>query len=250
MPVTLPCPDLDRLVGDAIAGRPGADARLDAHAASCAACAAEAACADDSLTETLAEPFAGLRAATCPPDVIAAALAEVRRGAPDRAAAAPPRPRTRVWIGASVLAVALLAALLVRPKMASETASEPPLVAQVGVPKPSEPSAPQPVAPAPADPVPSAPTTASPELRPSARPAVDAPGPSRSPQPAAPPRPEPPDALLDAPVAAATPADSAAARADLLLALGIVARAQRAADAAVSAEMQRVSEALAPARLL
>ena len=49
---------------------------------------------------------------------------------------------------------------------------------------------------------------------------------------------------------APTPADSAAARADLLFALGIVARAQRTADAAVLDEMRRMSEVLVATRVL
>ena len=51
-----------------------------------------------------------------------------------------------------------------------------------------------------------------------------------------------------------TLADTAAARADLMLAFTIVARAQRSASAAITTtvtdEMRRVSEALAPARIL
>ena len=267
------CSDLDRLVDDAVAGLPGAAERLAAHADACDACLAEADCAHAPV-----EALALLAADACPPDVIAAALAEAalpeaaalgrppdrpaRRSTlarPDRSAVPAPRRARTVWataVGAAVLAVAFVLAWRGVPP-ASAPGARPALAEAV---RPTARPAALGSDSARAVPVltPEAPLAA--VFAPRA-PAPVPPGPA--PEPTATPVPEPtpdsdpigaptfqaldPDALV---AETLTPADSAAARAELLFALGIVARAQRAADAAVSDEMQRVSEALLPARLL
>ena len=267
------CSDLDRLVDDAVAGLPGAAERLAAHADACDACLAEADCAHAPV-----EALALLAADACPPDVIVAALAEAalteaalpeavtlgrppdrpaRRSTPrpDRAAVPAPRRARTVWataVGAAVLAVAFVLAWRGVPQASAPGAR--PALAEAACPAAlgSDSARAVPVL------TPAAPLAAVSAPR---APAPVPPGPA--PEPAATPVPEPtpdsdpvgapavqylaPEALV---AESLTPADSAAARAELLFALGIVARAQRAADAAVSDEMQRVSEALLPARLL
>ena len=255
------CPDIDRLVDAVADGRPGAAERLDAHAASCAACAAEAALADD---DGLGDLLACLDGTDCPPEIVASALAAAREtptrraGAPDRqAAGVAPRTRRPVWRVAA--AAAVLAAVAAAAFLASPDVPAGPPVAETLRP---------------------AGQTRGPSVEPSLEPtrladapprpllASRAPAPRRAPvQPPAPvptsapvtPGPTeaalseaalPEAALPEALVAAATPADSLAARESLALALGIVARAQRAADDVVTDELRRVSTALAPARLL
>ena len=266
------CSDLDRLVDDAVAGLPGAAERLAAHADACDACLAEADCAHAPV-----EALALLAADACPPDVIAAALAEAAlpeaaalgrppdRPAgrstprPDRAAVPAPRRARTVWataVGAAVLAVAFFLAWRgvppapapgARPALAEAVrpAARPAALGSdsarvVPVLTPEAPlaavSAPRAPAPVPPGPAPEPAATPVPEPTPDSDP-IDVPTFQAL----------DPDALV---AESLTPADSAAARAELLFALGIVARAQRAADAAVSDEMQRVSEALLPARLL
>ncbi|HEX8386399.1 MAG TPA: hypothetical protein VF576_09455, partial [Rubricoccaceae bacterium] len=72
-----PCPDIERLVDATLAGAPGAAARLDAHAAACPACAAEAVLADvpDDLLE---DALACFRSTECPPAIVEMALAAAR----------------------------------------------------------------------------------------------------------------------------------------------------------------------------
>ncbi len=252
-----PCPDLDRLVDDAAAGLPGAADRLDAHAMTCAACLAEA----DALDDGFGDALACLRDETCPPEVLAAVFAEVdaparTRLTPHRAADRPARPtaspaRRRVWSGV-LAAVALVAVATFWPR------PEAPLVAQRTPAEVRETPAPDAILPAGppaiAEPTVSTPAIAEPPAAP--RPARSAPRRATrrsavSPRAAAPvpaERLDPPDT----PDLAETPtlADTVSARQDLLLALRIVGRAQRQADAAVQTEMQRVTTALEPAQLL
>ncbi len=285
------CPDLDRLVDDAVAGLPGAPERLAAHADACAACIAEADCAHAPVPE-----LALLAGATCPPDVLAtalaaaalaeAALAEAARAEPVRSGTARPepvratrlasdcpaerpaahpsaRPSARpVWTRRVAAGLAFAAALLaLRAVWPSQSPETPQVAATPPVSPPvlgAEPTA-EPVEVAAATPAPAAmpatravatPAARTAELRASPRPPADGPA---SLAPAAPDSAQVPvlgPAFPDDDLATATPADSAAARSDLLLALAIVGRAQRTADDAVSAEMRRVSDALEPARTL
>ncbi len=253
-----PCPDIDRLVDAAAAGLPGAAERLDAHAATCAACLAEAEALDDGFDDALA----CLRDETCPPEVLAAVFAEVgtaarARPAPlrsaDRAARPAVRPvRRRVWAG--VLAAAALVALATFwPRTEALLVAETTPAETHGTPPPTPNETPLTATPA---------TTETPAEAPIAIETPTAPRrartvPRRATRRAAAPRPAPvaPSERLDLPdtpdlAVAPTPADSAAARQDLLLAFSIVARAQRSADAAVQTEMRRVSTALEPARIL
>ena len=295
------CPDLDRLVDDAVAGLPGAQERLAAHADACAACLAEADCAHAPVSE-----LALLADAHCPPDVVAAALAEIRhieahpatahradtarpaRLASDRPAArdaSPPsaHPTTArpVWTRRIAVGIAFAAAMLVLRAVWPEPGVDTPRVAgmpeQAATPRSlgfDAPATPQPVeiaaAPTPAPPSVSSAPAPEPATAPEpartvpapvapARiapvPQTDAPDPVRDPAPAVDPAPvvDPSTVGMAVPgddLALATPADSAAARSDLLLALAIVGRAQRTADAAVTSEMRRVSDALEPARTL
>ncbi len=262
MPVT-PCPDIDRLVDDAAAGVPGAAGRLDAHAASCAACAAEAEALDDGFGDA----FACLREETCPPEVLAAVFAEVGARtrpapprAPDRDARPTARPaRRRVWAGA-LTAAALVALVMFWPR------TEAPLVAVATPAVPTE-TRPVEMPPVETQPAESQSTEAQPAMahvvtepastRRSVRTALrrarrraDAPRAS-TPHDDAPAPAERLDLPNESNIAETpTPADAAAARDELLLALRIVARAQRSADAAVQTEMQRVSSALEPAQLI
>ncbi len=269
------CPDLDRLVDAAVAGLPGADARLAEHADACAACLAEADCEHSPVPE-----MAMLADATCPPDVLAAALAAAR-GTSDRDAApfyvrlasdrpadpAAARPSARpVWSRRIAVGIAFAAALLVLRAAWPDQRPETPQVATMpDVPASSQPpgsdggTTPQPVEVA-AVPEPVAPQIAAQPVAP--RPAVTrpspriAPGPrtrTEDPVPGSTPVVVPPTietAVPDDEVASISPADSVAARSDLLLALAIVGRAQRTADTVVSVEMRRVSDALEPARTL
>lgn len=270
VPPGAPCPDLDRLVADAASGRAGAAERLDAHAASCAACAAEALLADgDSDLDSL---LACLRGAPAPDAVVAAALAAARRPeravpsrAPDRTAVPPhaaDRRTRRFWAPAAALGLVavLVFALLGLPDRDPDldlrddaglvaAQRDPEIRARPVTPRVSPPAS-----------TTALPTTA---LATTALPEADRPAPSvaaeripaaLSPAPLpAPPDPIAPDVIGPAPdlvALAPTPADSAAARADLLFALGIVARAQRTADAAVLDEMRRMSEVLVATRVL
>ena len=263
MPV-VPCPEIDRLVDDAAAGRPGAAERLDAHAAACAACLAEAEALDGAPNDDLGDALACLRDEACPPDVLAAVFAEVGaikapRLAADRAALPTSRPaRRRVWAG--VLAAAALVALATlwpRPEAPAPLVAETirPETPALETPARTLPDETQPAEATPVEtPRIEAPRVEAPTPR--AAPAARRPAPRRSPRRLAAPRraaPQP-DASdpTDAPdvAEAPTPADTATARQDLLLALRIVARAQQSADAAVQTEMQRVSSALEPAQLL
>lgn len=275
------CPDLDRLVDDAVAGLPGAQARLDAHADACAACLAEADCEHAPIPE-----LAMLADAVCPPDVLAAALAAVAHGTKDRSAApargASDRPAERsvsrpaartVWTHRIAAGIAFAAALLVLRAAWPEARPETPQVATTpDATSPPRPlgtdggTTPQPVeiaaVPQPASPQIAAPIAVQPiAVQPVApRAAVTRPTPHTArPTRVLDPTPDPTPVVVpqttetvapDADVASVSPADSIAARSDLLLALAIVGRAQRTADDAVSAEMRRVSDALEPARTL
>ena len=269
-PPGAPCPDLDRLVADAASGRAGAGARLDAHAASCAACAAEARLADDG--SDLDDLLACLRGTPAPEAVVAAALAAARRPertvpsrAPDRAAVptrGTGRRARRLWAPAAALGLVavLVSVLLGLPEGGLETdpRNDAGLVAAQREPEiRARPVTPRVTPPAPPTALPEAalPTTARSEAT---RPRLSA-APGQTPAALSPTDlPAPPDSLapdmaLAAPDLVAltpTPADSAAARADLLFALGIVARAQRTADAAVLDEMRRMSEVLVATRVL
>lgn len=296
----MPCPDLDRLVDDACAGLPGAADRLDAHAATCEYCAAEAVLADD---DSLSDLLAPLATETCPPDLIEAALTAARAGArtgtrrpaplraPDRDAARPQTRRAPVRRWATVAALALVALVAVRfwPDAGSPTGLRPgPSIAEVtGTDAtPDEPTATEPSAPP--SPVTASSTTApAPQTAPAeqiaaARPARSRPIRTRrvptrvrevqpAPAPAAEgseavetavspvplvaaampfTRAESDDAVSEPAEAEAMPSDKAAARDAVYLALGLVANAQRSADAAVSSELRRVSTALLPTRVL
>lgn len=259
------CPDIDRLVDAVADGQPGAVERLDAHAASCAACAAEAALADDD--DGLGDLLACLDGTDCPPEIVASALAAAREtptrraSAPDRqAAGVAPRTRRQVWRVAA--AAAVLAAVAAAAFLASPDVPAGPPVAETLRPagqtrgpsvEPSPEPTPEPRRLADAPPRPllasRAPTPRRAPVQPPAAPT--APVPTSVPVTPDPTEAALPEAVLpEALVAAATPADSLAARESLALALGIVARAQRAADDAVTDELRRVSTALAPARLL
>ena len=260
-----PCPDLDRLVSDT---SPGAFECLDAHAETCAACAAEAHLADEP--SDLVDVLERLRGTQAPVSVVEAALVAARH--PERSAQrlaadrAPARPsRRRVWqtvaAATALLVVVLIGLTRLRgeapdaPRVADNvppTDATPPSVSER--PKPTRIPEPETALEAPASPD-VAPERAS-APRPSA-PRARAPRPAPSPR-AAPPTvaPEPVTLPDPAPLIAEAPtvADTAAARADLMLAFNIIARAQRTASAAVTTtvtdEMRRVTEALAPARIL
>lgn len=259
-----PCPDLDRLVDDAMAGLPGAAERLEAHTAACPACAAEAVLADEPTH--VPDVLDCLRGTPAPAAVVEAALAEARRGRPARAGDRAPERRTparstrRIWTVVAASAAALVLVVLTQVRTPSVVPEAPLVAEQV-----------RPAAPAPPV-VDTVPETEAPPETPTSQPEATAPRPTapvapvRQPAPvrqAAPapvqqataPAPtsevQPFEPETDAFLAAApTPADTAAARADLMLAFAIVGRAQQAADAAVAAEMRRVNEALAPTRFL
>lgn len=257
------CSTIDRLLDDALAGRPGAAERLDAHTASCAACIAEARLAD-TPDDDLLDALACLDAVPCPPAVLDAALAEARRGAhaPDRGAARPAARRSAsrrsAWVAAAALVVAVLTVAVVR--MQPDAADAPrvadavpvaPLVQTPGAETPDPPAdETTPIAPPPSASATQEETGASETEAPGIEPPIAAPEPAPV---AAPRSPLPAFSPTEAPVdlaAAATPADTAAARADLQVALAILSRAHRAAEAAVSSEMRRVGAALAPTRVL
>ncbi|HEX9952351.1 MAG TPA: hypothetical protein VGB53_11320 [Rubricoccaceae bacterium] len=268
------CSDLDRLVDDAVAGLPGAAERLAAHADACGACLAEADCAHAPV-----EALALLADDVCPPDVLAAALAvaggrahdreRVRPGVPGRPAARPapdrtatPHRRRTAWaaVGAAALAVALLflgrtlpqseapmVARTTQPAAGSDSARTIPILTPVpeSIAEAAPPRLPVPARPSPERPASARPPrqAASPSAGPAATPAQTEPARPDPVQPEA----APPDVLV---AVAPTPADSAAARSDLMLAFAIVSRAQRTADAAVSTELRRVSDAVEPALTL
>ena len=259
-PPGAPCPDLDRLVADAASGRAGATERLDAHAATCAACAVEARLADDD--SDLDSLLACLRGTPAPHAVVAAALAAARRPeravpsrAPERAAVPlrlADRRTRRFWAPAAAFGfvAVLVSVLLGRPEadLEFDLRNDASLVAAQRDPEVRA----RPVTPRVTPP---APTTALPVATPPRPSAAPAPTPSAFFQTVLP---APPDSLApavtlttpDLVALVPTPADSAAARADVLFALGIVARAQRTADAAVLDEMRRMSEVLVATRVL
>ena len=262
-----PCPDLDRLLDAVVAGRPGAAERLDAHAAACPACAAEALLADEP-DPVLDGALACLQGVECPPEVVAAAIAAARPTvhaaprpdrAPDRAAdrrpaAAPRRPVWR-WMTASAIAlVALVAAVALfqggpdaPPSLVAQSSPDPRPRPEPAAPSVTEPSQTGTIAPTP----PSALPPAAPSPGPAQRPATSAPAPAPVPDAALPvPAPDLVAAALPDPDPALAPSDTAAAREALALAFAIVGRAQQSADAAVSTGLQRLSTALEPARIL
>ena len=250
-----PCPDLEvYLDGDL----PDADARaVETHVSSCASCADELA-----VARRIAAEFAALRDETCPPDLVASAIAAAQRRAPNRAPdrAASPAARRAVRVNRWALACAVLAVGAIglsrlvadRPPPAEPA---PDTLAEV---RPARPSAP------PAAPDATAPDAAAQEATtPDAdapRPEADAPRPARATPPAPPVRralrasapadPTPAVAAdLDAlaPLASdaeASAADVERAQADLLLALALVADAQTHARANVSHQLERAADAL------
>ena len=245
-----PCPDLEvYLDGDL----PDADARaVETHVSSCASCADELA-----VARRIAAEFAALRDETCPPDLVASAIAAAQRRAPNRAPdrAASPAARRAVRVNRWALACALLAVGAIglsrlvadRPPPAEPA---PDTLAEV---RPARPSAP------PAAPDATAPDATTPDAA-ASRPEADAPRPARAtptvrraPRASAPADPTPavaadPDALAplaaDAEATAPDAADVERAQADLLLALALVADAQTHARANVSHQLERAADAL------
>ncbi|MEM1115804.1 MAG: hypothetical protein AAF845_16960 [Bacteroidota bacterium] len=225
----------DRL-GAYLDGRltPDEEAAFEAYAAS-----------DDALLEASAEGVTDLLAplgeVACPPEVLAAARAGIRRAAPDRASRRGGRFRTlRVRVGiVALLAIAASAAVWVATDVEPEV--------QIADVRPL----PEALPPAPLDdapPLPEAdpePTATDPApATPVARGARPAPPPRRAvPSRPAPASRTPPEAVAPPPDLAM--ADSvAAAREEVLLALAIVADAQGQAASAVADGVGRVSDAL------
>ena len=246
------CPDLDTVL-DAGFDLP-ADVR--AHLASCAACSAELASA-----AALAAGFAEMRAETAPPGLVDAALAAARaeaasrpaparRRAPDRAARPAPRRRAPALLAACVLGVLLLAAgvWVLRdgtPRASGDLVAEAPVRTDRAA-APPAPSAPPPL---------EGPVAEAQELpAPPAEPTESAPlGPPPSTPPPAPPvpRPTPAPAVQEASPAFVAevplPDSVAAARDGALLALSLVADAQRVAGRTLTHEAQRLGTALSDA---
>lgn len=195
---------------------PAETAAVEAHAAACPACAAELVLAGRTLAALRATP-----AEACPNSVFAAALARIEalppvapitlRRAPDRAPRSAPVRVARVrWAVAAVLVLAPVAVLLLRPAPPS--------------PAPAAPLAEHGERPTAATPAASPPALAEPAPVAVARPPAPRPVASLAPALAAD---RPPDALATD----ALPSDTAAARraqAEVLLALALVADAQRA----------------------
>ena len=250
--------DLDLL----LAGEP-TDARVREHAETCTACASEVA-----LARQIDAALASRRTVTAPPEVIAAALAEVRRtpthralaearpataGAASGARTSRPLWRTSAFAFAAVLAFALAWTALRAPEPSTET-----VVAENEATEPL--AEPTPVV-TPADDPEVEPTAPEAEASETDTPEAAAPAPRRAaprqrprqpvPQPRTPASPvdaeAAPDAAIaqnDAPEAAPTPEDIARARDDLQLAFALIGDAQRQAGRAVRAEGGALSTAI------
>ena len=238
-----PCPDLDAYLDG---GLSDADARtVDTHAASCAACADELA-----IARRLSAEFASMRDETCPPDLVAEAIAAAQRRAPDRAparTAASRFARLNRWaIACVVLAAGAigLSRLIADRQLAPTPSSAPDELAEVRPAPAPEPTTsaseamPQPAAER--DARTSAPASSlGPIARRETRPRAVALPPAVDPPPAVAP---PPSA--DAPDPAPDDAEIEQAQADLLLALALVADAQSHARSNVTHQLERAADAL------
>ena len=202
-------------------------AAFEDHVATCEACLAP------PFSDEERALLADLQAVTCPPDVLAAALAAVPAGRPDRAPRRHvARRRVRpVWAG--VAFAAALAVLVATWSLRQDSQAPPPfadagsqpVVPSVTAPPPAPPS-PEPVVPEAAPPAP--------VQRGASRPRTTPARPSPTPAPIAqvvPQEPAPPDSV-------------AAARDELLVAFAIVAEAQ---DQAARATTEALADGVAHA---
>jgi|GEM_PF-6506908 len=237
------CTQFDALAEAAALGGPREARALDAHVATCAACAAEAVLADDA--SDLVDVLAPLRAEVCPPAVVTAALRDARRTArpPVRAA----RTFSRLRVATLAFAVTLVVGLALRLSLASpaevalDRTDAPALevaTAETGAPL-VELSTPAPDAPA-ADP------TDKPDEPVKVDVAPPDPAPERVAAAAAPRlRPTLTSATVPPPDPAPTASDTLAAVHGLRLALAVVRDARREGLAAVAPELGRPQVALA-----
>ena len=255
------CPDLDAVLDAGFDASPH-DRR---HLAECSRCADEL-----SAAAALAAGFAEMRAEAVPPDLLDSVLAaapmadvEAPRLRVARAGDRAPRRADRRWgvLTGALLACAALVAVWLRPGVNADRTAD--LVAdQVQV--PADPPAPppsvrEPAAPTPPDLRPDPPTLsesaplvapAPDQLPPPSQPADPVPTAPALPEPTAPAPPPTVQAPEPAPLVAEAPAlpDSvASAREGALLALGLVADAQRSARRSVAGELERLGSTLSDA---